>query len=499
MNLSPIYFNVEIRAIEESVRISPNGVRLMERAGLAATKAARDMLGDRGRRVLVVAGPGNNGGDAFEVAAHLKNGFYRVDVAFLGNAEKLSSDATLGLHKWRDAGGFELSKHPDAALIARDYDLVVDGLFGIGLSRALEGRYANWIDAINQSTRPVLALDIPSGINSDTGEVMGCAVRAKRTLTFIAMKPGLATFEGPDYCGDISIESLSLNVEGMRASRGHLLDDSILDNALSRRPMNFHKGNAGDVAILGGARGMVGAALLAGRAALLCGAGRVHVGLLDESAPRVDPSRPELMLRSAQDLPRDATVVAAGPGMGSDEIAHALLTTAIGVEAALILDADALNMIAAHGKLSQAVAARSSTTLLTPHPAEAGRLLATSTREVQTNRVEAALQIARRYKATVALKGNGTVIAAPDGRWWINSSGHSGMASAGMGDVLTGMAASLIAQGAEPIAGLCAAVWLHGAAGDALAVRHGGPLGTLADDMGAQARLILNRHLYAKR
>ena len=499
MSLAPIYFKAEIRTIEEGARTLPNAPKLMERAGQAAAKAVRAMLGECGRRVLVVAGPGNNGGDAFEVAAQLKNWFYRVDVAFLGSTAKLSSDAALAFRKWRDAGGLELSKHPEAAVIARDYDLVVDGLFGIGLTRELEGRYASSVDAINQSTRPVLALDIPSGVNSDTGAVMGCAVRATRTLTFIALKPGLTTLDGPDYCGDISIDSLALNVEGMRASRGHLLDDSMLGNALSRRPMNFHKGNAGDVAILGGARGMVGAALLAGRAALLCGAGRVHVGLIDESAPRVDLSRPELMLRSAQELSHNATVFAAGPGMGRDEIAHALLTIAVGVKAALILDADALNLIAANEKLSQAVAARSSATLLTPHPAEAGRLLAVSTREVQTNRVEAALQIARRYKATVALKGNGTVIAAPDGRWWINSSGHPGMASAGMGDVLTGMAASLIAQGAEPIAGLCAAVWLHGAAGDALAIRHGGPLGTLADDLGAQARLILNRHLYAAR
>lgn len=499
MSMAPIYFNAEIRSIEADALVLPDAPRLMERAGLAAAQAARALLGERGRRVLVAAGPGNNGGDAFEAAAHLKNGFYRVDVAFLGNAEKLSNDAKLALRKWRDAGGLELSKLPTAALIARDYDLVVDGLFGIGLTRALEGRYAHAVQAINQCSLPVLALDIPSGVNSDTGAVMGCAVRATRTVTFIALKPGLATLDGPDYCGDISVESLALNVERMRATRGHLLDDSTLCNTLSLRPLNFHKGNAGDVAILGGARGMVGAALLAARAALVCGAGRVHVGLIDDMALRVDPSRPELMLRSAQDLALDATVVAAGPGMGGEEISHALLTTAIGVKAALILDADALNLIAAHGKLAHAVASRSSATLLTPHPAEAGRLLATSTREVQTNRVEAALQIARRYKASVALKGNGTVIAVPDGRWWINSSGHPGMASAGMGDVLTGMAASLIAQGAEPIAGLCAAVWLHGAAGDALALRHGGPLGTLADDLGAQARLILNRHLYPAR
>ena len=205
------------------------------------------------------------------------------------------------------------------------------------------------------------------------------------------------------------------------------------------------------------------------------------------------------MLRSAQDLSLAATVLAAGPGMGQDRVALALLATAIGSAGPLILDADALNLVAAEPALAHALAARSGPTLLTPHPAEAARLLATGTREIQSDRIAAALRIARRYKAAVALKGNGTIVAAPDGRCWINSSGHPGMASAGMGDTLTGIAASLVAQGAQPLAGLCAAVWLHGAAGDALWAKHGGPLGTLAGDVGVQARLLLNHHLYAAR
>jgi hydroxyethylthiazole kinase-like uncharacterized protein yjeF len=497
MSLAPIYFAKEIREIEARANISPGEPVLMERAGLAAAREARSLLGERGRRILVVAGPGNNGGDAFEVAAHLKYGFFRVDVAFLGEERKLPLDAARALGKWRDAGGIERSTLPDAKSIARNYDLVVDGLFGIGLTRPLEGRYANAVKAINQSRVPVLALDIATGIDGDTGAIQGCAVRATRTLSFIALKPGLLTLDGPDYCGEMSVDTLGLDVEVLQAATGHLLDPRILGEALTPRPRNFHKGNAGDVAILGGARGMVGAALLAGRTAIICGAGRVHLGLMDEDAPRVDPERPELMLRSAQDLSFDATVVAAGPGMGQDDIARALLSTAIGTHGALILDADALNLVAFDKGLARAVAARSNATLLTPHPAEAGRLLATTTREVQANRVGAALDIARRFNATVALKGNGTVVAAADGRWWINSSGHPGMAGAGMGDALTGMAASLVAQGAQAVNGLCAAVWLHGAAGDALAVRHGGPLGTLAGDIGNEARLILNRHLAA--
>jgi len=496
MNPAPIYLSDEIRDLETRAHVSSGTPTLMERAGLAAAEAARDMLGDQGRRVLVVAGPGNNGGDAFEAATHLKKWFLQVDVAFFGDTGKLPADAARAWRKWRDAGGGLLARFPGGG-IRNGYDLIVDGLFGIGLKRPLEGRFAEAVESINQAGRPVLALDVASGVNSDTGAVMGCAVHANRTVTFIALKPGLATLDGPDYCGEVSVETLGINAGGLLPAKGHLLDENILRHALHPRPKNFHKGNAGDVAILGGAPGMVGAALLAGRAALLCGAGRVYVGLMDDAAPRVDLERPELMLRSAQDLQLAGAVTAAGPGMGRDDIARAMLATAIQAEGVLILDADALNLISANAALGKAVAARASATLLTPHPAEAGRLLATTTRAVQADRIAAAIGIAHRYRAAVALKGNGTVVAAPDGRWWINSNGHPGMASAGMGDVLTGMAASLVSQGADPVTGLCAAVWLHGAAGDALATRHGGPLGTLAGEVAHEARLILNRLVYA--
>ncbi len=496
MNPTPIYLSDEIRDLETRAHVSSGTPTLMERAGLAAAEAARNMLGDQGRRVLVVAGPGNNGGDAFEAATHLKKWFLQVDVAFFGDTGRLPEDAARACRKWRDAGGGLLKRFPVDG-IRNGYDLIVDGLFGIGLKRPLEGRFAEAVESINQAGRPVLALDVASGINSDTGAVMGCAVHASRTVTFIALKPGLATLDGPDYCGEVSVETLGINAEGLLPAKGHLLDENILRHALHPRPKSFHKGNAGDVAILGGAPGMIGAALLAGRAALLCGAGRVYVGLMDDAAPRVDLERPELMLRSAQDLQLAGAVTAAGPGMGRDDIARAMLATAIQAEGVLILDADALNLISANAALGKAVTARASATLLTPHPAEAGRLLATTTRAVQADRIAAAIGIARRFRAAVALKGNGTVVAAPDGRWWINSNGHPGMASAGMGDVLTGMAASLVSQGADPVTGLCAAVWLHGAAGDALATRHGGPLGTLAGEVAHEARLILNRLVYA--
>jgi ADP-dependent NAD(P)H-hydrate dehydratase / NAD(P)H-hydrate epimerase len=297
-----IYLAKDVRRIEQRAAALPERPRLMERAGLAAAEQVREMLGDRGKSVLIVAGPGNNGGDAFEVATHLKRWFYGVQIVFLGKAAKLSADATRALMRWRAAGGRELSGLPSPAHITRDFDLVVDGLFGIGLARSLSGAYGEAVDAINQSGVPVLALDVPSGLNADTGTILGRAIRATRTVTFIALKPGLLTLDGPDYCGEVMVEPLALDVPALLPPQGRLLGVEALRDVLAPRPKNFHKGNAGDVAILGGASGMVGAALLAGRAALATGAGRVHVGLLDDEGPRVDFERLELMLRRARDL-----------------------------------------------------------------------------------------------------------------------------------------------------------------------------------------------------
>ena len=488
MSLSPVYTTAELRAIEGEALAS--GAPLMQRAGLAAADRAADLASDRSGGVLVVAGPGNNGGDAFELAAHLKRRFFRVDVVFAGDAARLSADATAALARWREAGGTETAEFPQST---GRYGLVVDGLFGIGLARPLEGRFAALIERMNGSGLPVLALDLPSGLNADTGAVMGCAVRAAHTLSFIALKPGLLTLDGPDCCGTLSVDALGLETETLRTPAGRLLSPEIVRLALAPRPRNFHKGNAGNVAVLGGASGMLGAALLAGRAALRCGAGRVYLGLLDPDAIPVDTLQPELMLRRARDVPLEDAVIAAGPGMGRSDEALALLERVLRSDCALVLDADALNLLASSERMAALAKARSAATVLTPHPAEAGRLLGIATSEVQRDRLAAAQALAARYRAWVALKGNGTLIADPDTRWWINPNGHPGMASAGMGDALTGMVAALLAQGAEPHAALCASVWLHGAAGDAAAACNGGPLGTTASDVIEHARLLLNR------
>jgi hydroxyethylthiazole kinase-like uncharacterized protein yjeF len=372
---------------------------------------------------------------------------------------------------------------------------VIDGLFGIGLEREVTGQYAEWIAAINGLGAPILAIDVPSGIQSDTGRVMGCAVRATHTVTFIALKPGLLTLDGPDHCGEIHLRTLDLDTQALHPARGFLLGAEILSTALKPRALNSHKGDYGSVGIIGGDHGMVGAALLAGRAALKSGAGRVYVGLLALDAPLLDVEQPELMLRRADEVLKlgHLSCLAVGPGLGQMPDAAYYLGWALESHLPLVLDADALNLIALDASLAATLGKRKAPTLLTPHPAEAARLLGTSTREVQANRVVAAIKLAGNFKSWVVLKGAGSVCATPEGTWHINTSGNPGMASAGMGDVLTGMVAALLSQGAEPGTALLAAVFVHGAAADRAVGAGAGPIGLTASETVDPARVLLNQ------
>jgi hydroxyethylthiazole kinase-like uncharacterized protein yjeF len=488
--LPPLYLTAGVRALEIAALKQDPRANLMERAGLAAAELARELAGESGRSVLVLAGPGNNGGDAFEVATHLKRWFYRVDVVFAGDTAKLPHDAGKAAAKWNALDGRLLQSIPPTVR----YDLVVDGLFGIGLTRAIAGAAAGLIGAANALPGRKLALDIASGVNADTGSAPGPAFRATHTITFIVRKPGLYTLDGPDHCGDITLAPLGVDVAALRAPDGHLVTDALLDAPLLARPKNFHKGLAGSLGIVGGATGMVGAALLAGRAAIRLGAGKVFLGLLTDHPPNVDYTQPELMLRKPDQLLTDVplTAIAAGPGMGSDTAAQRLLAQALRFDVPLVLDADALNLIATYTVLQSAVVSRKHATLLTPHPAECARLLGGATKDVQADRIGAASRLAASLKSHVALKGNGTVIAAPDGRWWINASGNAGMASAGMGDVLTGLVGALAAQGVSPEDALVIGVHLHGAAADALVARGTGPVGLTAGELIDVARTIAN-------
>jgi hydroxyethylthiazole kinase-like uncharacterized protein yjeF len=447
----------EIRRIVQQAAGAPPPI--MERAGTAAAALAARLVSDERKDVLVLAGPGNNGGDARIVAERLREQFFRIT----------------------------LVTRPDELPSTARWSLVVDGLFGIGLTRAIEGDYARLVDYVNRQTCPVLALDIPSGLDSDTGSVRGYAVHATHTITFVGLKPGLLTLEGPDHCGEITVADLGLDAAPANA---WVADPSLFKGMLKPRPRNFHKGLAGSLAVFGGAAGMTGAALLAGRAALRLGAGRVSLGLLDQTL-HVDPAAPELMIRHADDalgLDLDAMVV--GPGLGTSERAETLVGAALASDLPCVLDADALNLIAASEDLRKACARRSAETLLTPHPAEAARLLGSSVAAVQDDRVKAARLLAENLNASAALKGNGSIVAARDGHWFINASGNPGMASAGMGDVLAGMLGALLAQGYTGETALALGVHLHGAAAEGLP-----QVGLVASELIDPARRLWNSWL----
>jgi hydroxyethylthiazole kinase-like uncharacterized protein yjeF len=460
----PIYLTEAIRRMERAAGVAEPA--LMERAGAAAAELAATLAGDKAKDVLVLAGPGNNGGDARIVAARLKEKFFRVEV--------VSEPSQLSEKSWA---------------------LVVDGLFGIGLARDVAGPHAALVEHANRQRCPVLALDIPSGLHSDSGRVLGCAVRATHTLTFIALKPGLLTLDGPDHCGEIRVDTLGLDANRLVAATAWVAGTRLFGDLLKPRPRNFHKGMAGSLAVLGGAAGMTGAALLAGRAALKMGAGRVYVGLLDEDLS-IDVQHPELMLRHPDDaLGQDLDALVVGPGLGQGERAETLVGAALASDLPCVVDADALNLISENEDLRHACARRTAETLLTPHPAEAARLLALKTADVQADRVKAAKILSENLKAHVVLKGAGSVLVARDGHWFINPSGNPGMASAGMGDVLAGILGALLAQRYSGESSLVLGVHLHGAAADELVKRGIGPVGLTAGEVIDAARRLWNAWL----
>jgi hydroxyethylthiazole kinase-like uncharacterized protein yjeF len=365
--------------------------------------------------------------------------------------------------------------------------VIVDGLFGIGLARDVEGDYARLVDYVNRQSCPVLALDIPSGLDSDTGRVRGCAVRATHTITFIALKPGLLTLDGPDHCGEITVAELG--VDAGQAS-AWVAEPGLFKGMLKARPYNFHKGMAGSLAVFGGAAGMTGAALLAGRAALRLGAGRVYLGLLDQTL-HVDPVAPELMIRHADDaLGLDLEAMVVGPGLGTGARAETLVGAALASELPCVLDADALNLVAESEDLRKACARRTAETLLTPHPAEAARLLGSTTAGVQAERVKAARLLSQNLNAHVVLKGAGSIVVARDGHWFINRTGHPGLATAGTGDVLAGLLGALLAQRYSGETALVLGVHLHGAAAEGLP-----HVGLVASELIDPARRLWNSWL----
>jgi hydroxyethylthiazole kinase-like uncharacterized protein yjeF len=486
---APLYLGAELRAVEQ--RHAAAG--LMQKAGLALADLAQELVGNSPHGILVVAGPGNNGGDALVAARHLRARWHRVVVVLAADPDRLPADAAAAHADWLTVGGSfeqEIPAHTH-------FSLVIDGLFGIGLQRPLQGEHAAIVQRINRLGCPVLAVDIPSGLHADSGRVLGCAVCATHTLTFLGNKPGLYTLDGPDHAGMVHCSDLGVAPDAGESATGHLLQTPTLD-ALPARPRNSHKGMYGNVAVRGGEAGMTGAVLLAARAALLCGGGRVYGGFLGTPLA-VDPQQPELMLRSAAEISALERIdcAVAGPGLGLSPAARDLVQHWLARTSPLLLDADALNLLATHTSLQQAARERQAPTVITPHPLEAARLLGCSIETVQQDRIASALQLADRFNAVCALKGAGTVCATADGRWWINTSGNPGLASAGTGDVLSGIIGSLLAQRLDAASATVTGVYLHGAAADRLVQEGTGPVGLCASELAPAARHLINQHQQA--
>ncbi len=470
----PLHDSAASRQAEHAALATAAPHALMQAGGLAVARAAL-ALAPHAQRVQVWAGPGNNGGDGLVAARHLHAAGKQVQVAWLGDPAQLPADAAAALAQ-AQAAGVRIERSARAPAPAPE--LVIDALLGLGISRAPEGPIAAAIASINASAARVLAVDLPSGLHADTGAALGAAaVHATATLALLTLKPGCFTHLGRDHCGEIWLATLGVDAGAPSAWLGAA-------PTLQTRTQATHKGSYGDVAVVGGAQGMVGAAWLAARAALAAGAGRVYCSPLDPAADLLAPLHPELMGRHAwwagtPQLLRSATV-ACGCG-GGDRVRDALPPLLSQVPR-LVLDADALNAVAADTLLQtllQQRAPRGLATLLTPHPLEAARLLQTTTAAVQANRITAAQRLADRYGCTVLLKGSGSVIAARGRLPVINPSGNAALATAGTGDVLAGWAAGLWAQAPQAHADNIAqmAAWQHGRAADLWpAAARGAPL-----------------------
>jgi len=425
---------------------------LMQRAGLAVAQFAI-AVAPHARIIWIPCGPGNNGGDGLEAARHLKLWGKSPVVTCLDVSGNLPADAAASRQSARQAGVAFAESLPE------QYDLCIDALFGIGQVRKFDDRCTAWIKQINSGASAVIAVDVPSGLNADTGASPTVCVKANYTLSLLTLKPGLFTADGREACGEIWLNALGVD---RAADACALLNSAPIP---AQRPHNTHKGSYGDVCIVGGCHGMTGAALLAGRSALHGGAGRVYVGLLDPATAPLDISQPELMFRQPSEVAFESMVVVAGCGGGN--AIHAHLGGILDRSGQLVLDADALNAVAKDSSLQRQLISRGPrNTVLTPHPLEAARLMKLSSTEVQANRLGVAQAMADRFGCTVVLKGSGTIIAAPDELPRINTTGNARLATAGTGDVLAGLIGARLAAGSDAFKGSCDAVFRHGDAAD---------------------------------
>ncbi len=468
----PVFDVAASRAIETEALAQHPPHALMQAAGKAVARLAL-AVAPHARTIWVACGPGNNGGDGLVAATELHRAGLAVQATLYGDAARLPADASLALAAAHNAG-----VRISAALPESTHDLAIDALLGLGATRAPQGAMANAVRHINAGSAPVIAVDLPSGLDANTGQRLGIdTVRATHTLALLTLKPGLFTADARDHAGEVWLDRLGV-LESKATPSAWLTGTQDLGPALTRRRHAHHKGSFGDIAIVGGAPGMSGAALLAARAALAAGAGRVFVSLLDGNGPQLDMLHPELMFRPgwwrspAEVLARSTVVCGCGGGAAVHEVLPALLARC----ARLVLDADALNALSADTMLRTLLDARAGRglwTVLTPHPLEAARLLESDAASVQADRFKAARALAQRHQCVVLLKGSGSLIAAPDQTLAINPTGNALLATGGTGDVLAGWLGGLWAPHAHtPDAAhtayrvAVATAWIHGRAAD---------------------------------
>ncbi|HKH97349.1 MAG TPA: NAD(P)H-hydrate dehydratase [Beijerinckiaceae bacterium] len=444
------------------------GYTLMERAGAACADAAERLLAG-GKRVLVVAGPGNNGGDGFVAARRLAERGLSVTVALFGDRAALRGDAAQAAADWNRPVEPLSAADPSAA------DVIVDALFGAGLARDLDGEARAAVERLNAAGRPVLAIDVPSGVDGDTGQVRGVAIRAAATITFVRRKPGHLLFPGRAYCGPVEVADIRISEATLRATAPTTFVNhpDLWTAGLPRPSVEGHKYGRGHALVLSGDATHTGAARLAAGAALRAGAGLVTVASPSDALPVNAAHLTAVMLRRCN-APADLieilsdprfNAVAMGPALGIGQTTRDLVLAACAAGPALVLDADALTSFAGDAAaLGQALAAGGSRAVLTPHDGEFARLFKGEVLD-PPSKLERARRAAARMGAVLVLKGPDTVIAAHDGRAAINENGSPYLATAGSGDVLTGLVAGLLAQGMPPFEAACAAVWLHAEAG----------------------------------
>lgn len=480
-----LYRNEQIRELEQ-LAIREHGIESFELMSCAGYAVFQEIIRyyPNAQTFEVFCGSGNNAGDGYVVATLLLRAGLTVCVVSIGEPKQLKGDAQTAYWHYVAAQGMITPFQTDLNL---NSDVIIDALLGSGLNKSVTGHYAAAIDAINQSRAFVLAVDMPSGLDSNTGNVMGVAVKADVTVTFIALHQGLFTGQAADYCGIICYATLAIPESILATQRVSAV--RVINQPLPRRLRCTHKGDYGHVLIIGGEQGYSGAARLAGEAALHVGAGLVSIATRSSHAGLMNLNRPELMCHGVETaeqlmpLLAKASVIAIGTGLGQNDWAIELLAAVLTQKKPLIIDADALNLLA-----RKPVA--NANWILTPHPAEAARLLNCSTTDIQQDRFAAVSALQAKYQGTVILKGAGSLIASSD-TLAVSHTGNAGMASGGMGDVLTGVIAGLIAQGLTLQEAAQQGVYQHGKAADC-AAQADGERGLLASDLMHYLRLGVN-------